>query len=242
MTLEHDRYYIDGKPAADTVELSREESHHLIHVRRGMRGDAVTLFDGLGMEYSAEIAAVRKTAVTLRIISARAVSRELACRITLAFAPPKSHADGIIAAATELGAAVIQPIYTERTLVRYKDLPRKAEKWRRAIIEACKQCGRNLLPRINPPAEFNHYLAANRANLMLLAHPAPDAQTVTAILAAKPASVILLVGPEGGYTDEEVQAASANGAHIVTLGPSRLRAETAALALLAQAAAYLIRA
>jgi len=242
--MEHDRYYIEGRPSADVVELSREESHHLIHVRRGKPGDAITLFDGLGNEYAAEILKVHKGAAVARISATSAVSRELPYRLTLAFAPTKSAAmDDIIRQATEIGVSILQPVYCENSVVRYKDFPAKSEKLRRTVIESCKQCGRNVLPVIQAPAPFPAFLAGLRASIVLIAHPAPDAQTIPECLAAggNPDTIVCLVGPEGGFTDNEIRLASSAGAHIVTLGPTRLRAETAAIAMLAAVTTILSR-
>jgi 16S rRNA (uracil1498-N3)-methyltransferase len=233
--MEHDRYYIDGKPRAEIIELDREESHHLIHVRRGGPGDTVTLFDGVGNEYDAGILGVRKGTATLRILASRAVSRELPCRLTLAFAPTKSQAmDDIVRQATEIGAAALQPLYCENSTVHYKDFARKCEKWRRTVIEACKQCGRNVLPVIATPAAIGPFLERCGGSLILIAHPAAGAKSVRDRLssASKPESVICLVGPEGGFTEGEVALAVAAGARVVTLGLTRLRAETAAVTML----------
>lgn len=226
------------------MELSREESHHLIHVRRGKPGDAITLFDGLGTEYSAEIIKVHKGTAAARISATSAVNRELPYRLTLAFAPTKSQVmDDIIRQATEIGVAILQPIYCENSVVHYKDFASKCEKWRRTVIEACKQCGRNILPVIETPAPFASFLAGLRASLILIAHPAPNAQTIRECLAAggNHETIVCLVGPEGGFTDNEILLASSAGAHTVTLGPTRLRAETAAIAMLAAVTTILSR-
>jgi 16S rRNA (uracil1498-N3)-methyltransferase len=232
--MEHDRYYIDGAPKADAVELDREESHHLIHVRRGRAGDTVTLFDGLGGEYDAEILKVRKGGATLHITASRAVDRELPYRLTLGFAPAKSQAmDDIVRQATEIGATTLQPIYCENSVVHYRDFARKCEKWRRTVIEACKQCGRNVLPTIATPASMASFLERCAGSHILIAHLSPDGKSVRESLSgARPESIVCLIGPEGGFTDAEVALAVAAGARVITLGPARLRAETAAVAML----------
>jgi 16S rRNA (uracil1498-N3)-methyltransferase len=240
--MEHDRYYVGGRPKAEVVELDREESHHLIHVRRGGIGDVVTLFDGVGNEYDAEILEVRKGTATLRIAASRAISRELPYRLTLAFAPAKSQAmDDIVRQATEIGAAALQPLYCEKSIVHYKDFARKCEKWRRTVIEACKQCGRNVLPEIAAPASIGPFLQQCAGILVIIAHLSPEAKTVRECLTgAKPESVVCLVGPEGGFTEDEVALAVAAGARVVTLGPARLRAETAAVAMLSAVTTLLL--
>jgi len=241
--MEHDRYYIDGRPKAEVVELDREESHHLIHVRRGGVGDVVTLFDGVGNEYDAEILKARKGTATLRVTASRAVNRELPYRLALAFAPTKSQAmDDIVRRATEIGAAALQPLYCENSVVHYKDFARKCEKWRRTVIEACKQCGRNVLPEIATPATISPFLERCGGSLVLIAHLSPEAKSIRECLsgASKPESVVCLVGPEGGFTEGEVALAVAAGARVVTLGPTRLRAETAAVAMLSAVTSFLL--
>ena len=238
MTVEHDRYYIDGKPEAEVIDLSREESHHLIHVRRAKPGARVTLFDGEGREYRAEVVEFHKGVATVRVAEGKAVNRELPFLLTLAVAPlkPKVMQD-VIHQAAELGIHCLQPVYCTNSVVHYRDFEKKREKWRRIMIEACKGCGRNILPLIAAPQALAHFLEESRDSLLLFAHRSEDAKHIKDLVPFPPGrrGVICFVGPEGGFTDEEAHLAASKGAHIVSLGPTRLRAETAAVALLSAA-------
>ena len=234
--MEHDRYYIDGPPEGEEYILSLEESHHLTRVRRAGPGAAVTLFDGEGGEYLAEVLDHHKGRAKVRIMKRRAVDRELPFLLSLAVAPVKPRAmDDIIRRATEIGIHSLRPVYCTNSVVHYEDFAKKREKWRRTTIEACKQCGRNLLPLINAPATIARVMEESRDSLLLLAHDSPDARPVGDIspLHDKPRDIICFIGPEGGFTDEEAHMAASRRAHIVSLGRTRLRAGTAAIALLA---------
>jgi 16S rRNA (uracil1498-N3)-methyltransferase len=241
--MEHDRYYIDGAPDGDILNLSREESHHLIRVRRVAPGAGVTLFDGEGHEYNAEVLECRKGIAEVKVLESRAVDRELPFRLTLAVAAVKPKAmNDIVRRATEIGVHSLQPIYCTTSVVHYSDFEKKREKWRRAVVEACKQCGRNVLPLMAAPASVAHVLEETRDSLTLFAHHSTHAKRVGDCLTAggKPRDTVCFIGPEGGFTDEEARLAASRGAHIVSLGPARLTAETAVIALLSAAISHQI--
>jgi 16S rRNA (uracil1498-N3)-methyltransferase len=140
----------------------------------------------------------------------------------------------------ELGASEIVPLLTSRTVVRIDDetdAERKRERWQQIALEACKQCGRNLVPRITLPSTVERFLSNRPASdILLLASLQPDARPIKEALALHaashgglPRSVAVLVGPEGDFTTEEIALLKEAGALSVTLGPTILRAETAAL-------------
>jgi 16S rRNA (uracil1498-N3)-methyltransferase len=213
-----------------------------MHVRRGKTGDPITLFDGTGNEYTAEIISCGKALATVRITGSRAVDRELPYRLALAFAPAKAQAmDDIVRQATEIGVTTIQPVYCANSVVHYKDFEQKCRKWRRTVIEACKQCGRNVLPMIGTPVSLAAFLETCRGSIVLMAHPAPDARSAREFVSRpdKHERIVCLIGPEGGFTDEEASLAVSAGARLVSLGPTRLRVETAALALLSAVTSFL---
>jgi 16S rRNA (uracil1498-N3)-methyltransferase len=166
----------------------------------------------------------------------------LPCRIVLAQAVPKGkNMDLIIQKATELGAAEIAPLLSERTVVRIEDEQGEAEakraKWQAIAIEAAKQCGQNWLPTIGLPKSPKEFLAerAKDFDLLWIASLQPDARHPRAWLrdfappAAAPKSALVLVGPEGDFTPAEVAMAKAAGCRPITLGPIVLRTETAAI-------------
>jgi len=157
--------------AADTVDeltLPADESHHLVVVNRARRGDPVVAFDGRGREWQCELLRDSKNAAVLRVVSTRQAAPPLPCEITLAQALPKGAAmDAIVRKATEIGAARIVPLESERTQVHLlADGGRgekKTDKWRVAAIEAAKQCGNPWLPEIAPVQNATEFMRAAAA-------------------------------------------------------------------------------
>jgi 16S rRNA (uracil1498-N3)-methyltransferase len=214
--------------------LSEGESHHVLNVLRFGPGDHVTVFDGEGDEARADIVAVDGAKIQLRI-GPKAGSQPLACAITLAQAIPKGkHMDLIVQKATELGAARVAPLFSDRTIIQLdvKDAEKKRDRWREIAIEACKQCGQNRAPEISVPRSPKAFFEKQEpSELMLIASLQPDARRIKSVLAEYPAprSVCVLVGPEGDFTPAELALAKSKGCRPITLGPIILRAETAAL-------------
>src|SRR4051812_9287409 len=144
------------------IRLNAEESHHLVTVNRCSRGDPVTVFDGHGREWMTECVEPSKTATVLRVREIR-VAQPLQYRITLAQALPKGATmDDIVRQATEVGAAFITPLVSERTQVHLdgERADKKVEKWRTVAIEAAKQCGNPWLPEIRPIQNFTAFLSS----------------------------------------------------------------------------------
>jgi len=213
--------------------LGSEESHHCADVLRLQVGDRVTLFDGAGSVTDAVLTEVHRKHCRVTI-GERTITPALKCSITLAQAVPKGkNMDLILQKAVELGASTIVPLLTCRTVVRLdkEDGSRKQERWQQIALEACKQCGRNQVPRVTHPSSLEEFLKQPREGLILLASLQPGAVSIKEALAKAPhyQAVTVLVGPEGDFTPEESAAALASGAIPVTLGPMILRAETAAL-------------
>ena len=247
------RFYI-APPAWNPAALQLEdaEAHHALGVLRLKAGDRVVVFDGRGQEATAEITAVgSKKSVSLRIVHA-AKTPPLPCRIVLAQAVPKGkNMDLIIQKATELGAAEIAPLLSDRTVVRIEDergeAESKREKWQSVAIEAAKQCGQNWLPTVGLPKSPKEFLAerAKEFDLLWIASLQPDAKHPRAWLSeyaagARPKSALILVGPEGGFAaDERAALLDLPNAVRLALGPRILRADTAAVAALALVGAVL---
>ncbi len=234
------RAYAPDVPAgAEEIRLSPEESHHLVVVNRCGRGDPVVAFDGHGREWLTECADPAKHGAVLRVKSTRpAATRAFA--ITLAQAMPKGSAmDDIVRQATEVGAARIVPLVSERTQVHLDGdrADKKVEKWRTTAIEAAKQCGNPWLPEIAPLQKFDSFLAsAGNYDLRLVAslHAGTTSlKQALALHAARhpqpPRNALWLVGPEGDFSPAEMTAAITAGFMPVTLGPLVLRSDTAAL-------------
>ena len=226
--------------ASERPELSPADAHHCADVLRLGPGDRIEVFDGRGNVAGAELLDAHRKHCTLKIGSPKATPGPC-CRITLAQAVPKGkNMDLILQKAAELGASVIVPLLSARTVVKVADSTEgehKRERWQQIVLEACKQCGRNTVPQVEAPCTVEAFLQRRSPDdLLLLASLQPDARPLKEILAAHvssrggpPAVVTVLVGPEGDFTPEEIAQAKEAGALPLTLGPMILRTETAAL-------------
>jgi 16S rRNA (uracil1498-N3)-methyltransferase len=228
--------YVDAPLAAgERVILEGNAASHVSRVLRLRVGEALTLFNGAGGEYAASIDAARGGRLTVAVGEPRAVERESPLTLTLAQGVSRGERmDLVVQKATELGVSGIVPLFTERSVVRLgaQQAERKLNHWRAIAIAACEQSGRNRLPKVAPPLSLADLLrsGADREGGRLLLSPG-----ATSRLDALPhpaTSVTVLIGPEGGLTDAEQEAAVAAGFLPVRLGPRVLRTETAAIAAL----------
>ena len=231
------RVYVDAPLAAGTrVTLEGGAASHVTRVLRLRVGEGLTLFNGAGGEYAASIEQVHDGGVAVTIGEQRAIERESPLTLTLAQGVSRGERmDLVVQKATELGVSGIVPLFTERSVVRLgaQQAERKLNHWRAITIAACEQSGRNRLPNVAPPLSLADWLrsGADRDGGRLLLSPA-----ATARIDAPPrpaTSVTVLIGPEGGLTNAEQEAAVAAGFLPVRLGPRVLRTETAAIAALA---------
>lgn len=215
------------------ISLDPEASRHIARTLRMRAGDLLCLFDGSGHEAAGRIASTGKSTVSVQVEPATFIDRESPLTITLAIAVSRGdRMDTVVQKATELGVQRIWPLLSERVGVKLADerWQKKLGHWQRVAISACEQCGRNRLPEIAAPASLETAIArAGDSELRLLLHP--DAGG--ADLPASCRSLCLLVGPEGGFSDREVQLAIDAGFTGMQLGPRVLRTETAPLAALA---------
>lgn len=238
------RAYAPATPAdAREIRLGADESHHLVVVNRCQRGDPVVAFDGRGREWSCECSDPAKNAAVLRVKDTRQAA-PLPYAITLAQSLPKGATmDEIVRQATELGAARIVPLLTERTQVHLDGdrAEKKVEKWRVAAIEAAKQCGNPWVPEIAPVQKLDWLLTtvAQDYDLKLVASLHAGAKPLRGVVAhfrathgRAPQRVLWLVGPEGDFSPAEMTACVMAGGVPVTLGPLVLRCDTAAIAAL----------
>ena len=213
--------------------LTGDEARHLAQVLRIRAGQQITVFDGAGRRAPAAVLDVARDHVSLALGAAESPAAPLP-RITLAQAIPKGKTmDSLVRKAVELGVAAIDPLVTRNTIVQPGD--RKAGKWQRTALEACKQCGQDTLPAIAEPTPFATWLAALPAipapgELRIIASLAPGARPLREILPRHPGTTAatLLIGPEGDFSSEETTAALAAGFLPATLGHIVLRVETAA--------------
>jgi 16S rRNA (uracil1498-N3)-methyltransferase len=224
------------------VVLSAEESRHLRDVLRLRAGDEAFVFDGEGREFACAVEDAggrRGGAARLSVRGAAGPLRpESPLELTLGVGLLKGEKfDLVVQKATELGVTAVVPLVTKRADVRLRDerdAAARVERWRRLALEAAKQSGRARLPRVSPPAAFRELVAAPAAGRLLFAERGGRGLDET--LDAEPAvpsSVTALVGPEGGWDDDELDAAREHGWRLVTLGGRVLRAETAALVVAA---------
>ena len=219
-------------PSRGLFELPAPVAHHANRVLRLRVHDAVQLFDGTGQELHGTIQEISGKRVMLENLHTSTVNRESPLRLVLAQAVCRSEKmDWVVQNATELGVAEIQPVQTQRSVARLSAdrAQKRAEHWHGVAIAACEQCGRNILPEISMPQEFSAWLASMRtkpgAKFILLPHGATALHTQP-----PPATITLLIGPEGGFSEEEAQLAQQVGFLPIRLGPRVLRTETAALA------------
>jgi len=219
----------------EQIALQSREARYILAVLRLGPGDEVTVFDGVGNEYRTELAEDDESGMYLAIQEGTRPERESPLQITLGQALLKGERmKFVIQKATELGAARLIPLVTSRTipLVEGERESLRIERWQRIAQEAAKQSGRTMVPEIEAIHELAAFLSqAAGARIMLWeGEPAPLREVVKGIDAQ--AGITLLIGPEGGFAEEEVTAAQAHGFLVAGLGQRVLRAETATLSVL----------
>ncbi len=224
------RFFASTPIASDHVTLEGAEAHHLIHVMRARQGEAVVLLDGSGAEFDAELTSIGRSSAELHVLMRREVDRELPFPLILGVALPKGDRQRwLVEKAVEVGVTRLAPLTTERGVVQPRE--KTLDRLRRAVIEATKQCGRTRLMEIGAATSAGEFFAAApHSARRLLAHPGGPSWPATA---DGDRATYLAVGPEGGFTDEEVAQATEAGWQRIDLGPRTLRVETAALALAA---------
>jgi 16S rRNA (uracil1498-N3)-methyltransferase len=227
------------------LQLDAAAARH-VQVLRMQPGDALTLFNGQGGEFEATVTLMGRSQVDVQVGAHLAVEREAKRQVHLAISmPANDRMDWLIEKATELGAASIQPLMTERSVLRLSGerAEKKTTHWQAAAIAACEQCGRNRIPIIFAPISYRKWLLAG----IEAARSAPDLIVSKVILSlhaqAIPAArwaeqhantaLLCLAGPEGGLSSAEEQAALDAGFAPISLGSRTLRSETAPLAALA---------
>lgn len=254
------RYFVRSEQIQDhIVILDGEEAHHLIRVMRAKPGDQLIASDGLEREVLAEISQLDReaNAVEARIAEELAMDQEPCVQVTVAQSLPKGDKlETVIQKGTELGAHRFLPFVSARTVVQYdaKKEAKRLERWRKIAKEAAEQAHRNLIPAVEAPSRWSDILqAAASFDIALMCYEQVGSSgTLRAILqqlreATLPAagegsashaapnkpSILLVVGPEGGFTDQEAHEAEQAGIRLVGLGSRILRTETAAMVGLA---------
>jgi len=240
--MQRRRFYAPPDSISREVALlSREESHHLTRVLRLKPGDEVFVFDGCGREYRCEFLKVEQARAKLLVVDQLADVVESPHSVRLGQALAKGEKfDFIVQKATELGVSSIVPLITDHADVKLAEVrsEKKLERWRRISLEALKQCGRRTLVDIEPPIAVGKFLERPARDI--------DGPTASSVIVFSEKGGLLiadalrgmtsgsrltaLIGPEGGWSEDEFSLFAATGVRAVTLGPRTLRTETAAIA------------
>jgi len=226
-------YTLPENIAGNQVKLSAEEARHIIRVLRHKAGDRIQVVDGEGNEYRCVITKIGRGEVQAEVMSQTRRARETVAEVTLAASITKgTKMDAMVEMATELGVSQIVPLVTMRTIARLT--PARVQRFRHLAVAALKSSTRTMLPKIKPPEEFEQFLKeSGHFDLKLLAYEEEKRVRLHEVMTASPRRVALVIGPEGGFSETEVAAAQARGFRTFSLGPRRLRAETACIAGLA---------
>lgn len=219
---------------AEKAELTGPAGHYLTRVLRLSKGDSVILFNGDGNDYSGEIADIKSQRVMVKITQRRAAGNESPLKITLVQAICRGERmDNALQKATELGVSGIQPLMCHRVGVRLDQarLEKRMKHWKGVVVSACEQSGRANVPDVNTPLSISEWLSGTGESTRLVLHPIAQDRLSASSIAGD--SLSILVGPEGGFTENEVEQLCASGVVAVSLGPRVLRTETAGPAAIA---------
>lgn len=227
-------------PVGGSIDLPETVAHHL-HVLREEPGAELVLFNGDGGQVRARLDEIAKRRASATVLTHEAFEAELAFRVTLAQGLPEgSKMDWIVEKAVELGVAAIQPLAAQRSVVKLAGdrAEKRVAHWQAIVVSAAEQCGRNRLADVAPVQDVHRWLArpADGSQAILLS-PRADASLAQWARSTPPSDVTVMIGPEGGFSAQEEEAARAAGALALAMGPRVLRTETAGLAALAILAA-----
>lgn len=231
------RFFISPDQIKDiTVILRGKDRHHLVNVLRKGPDDEIAVLNGKGEEYLVRITGVTADQVYGEIVKKVERQTEPQVKITLVQSLPKADKfEWILQKNTELGVSRFQPVFSERSNIKLNQATqdRKLERWNKIIQEAAEQSGRQIIPVLEPIRRWSELLAdCSDSGLVLMAWEGAAGQSLKEVLESQlviPKSVTVLIGPEGGFSLQEVEEAKEKGAIPVTLGPRILRTETAGL-------------
>jgi 16S rRNA (uracil1498-N3)-methyltransferase len=230
------RFFIPASSIeGDRVQLSPEQSHQVCHVLRLKPGDTIVVLDDSGTEYHVTLTAVCRTETVGQVTSRQRAPGEPTAEVTLFQSLLiREKFEWVLQKGTEVGVAQFVPVLTERGLVRTRTIEdNKLDRWQRILTEAAEQSHRGRIPQLEPIATFDHaILQLKDFDRCLIAAPCDSVVTLREALQGitrSPASIAVMIGPEGGFTEEEMARARKNGAVPIGLGPRILRTETAAM-------------
>lgn len=217
----------------DLLPLSASASHHVKSVLRMQEGEQLVLFPGDNREFEAVISRIQGKIVHVCVGQERYVNRESSLCIHLAQGISKGdRMEMVIQKAVELGVQSITPLITERAVVKLNQerMERKLAQWQAMVVAACEQSGRNQLPQVNPILQLSEYLQRPLTPLKFVLHP--NTQKTWRHYQHQAQALTVLIGPEGGFSEEEINQIVAQHFEPLTLGPRVLRTETAAITTL----------
>ncbi|MFD1772892.1 16S rRNA (uracil(1498)-N(3))-methyltransferase [Paenibacillus rhizophilus] len=236
------RYFVSPENfGEDSVTIGGEDARHIARVMRGKAGDKLIVSDGVSREALAEIASIGEGIVTVSIIENMPMTQEARVKITVAQSLPKGDKmEIVIQKCTEIGAASFQPFLSERTIVQYDERKesKRLDRWRKIAKEAAEQAHRNIVPEVAAPQTWKQLLkSVDRYDAVYFCYEKEEGLQLRSAVApwaaqlgdASKASVLVIVGPEGGFSEGECGEAEAAGAVSVGLGKRILRCETAGM-------------
>lgn len=216
------RHRIHVPALSPSVTVTGDEFHHAVRVARVRQDEEVELFDDSGRAAKGKMRSIERDEAVVDLVEEIA-SRESPLDIHLALAVIQLEKfELVLQKATELGVRSITPLVTEHVEIRKERYAGKSDRWKKIIFEAVKQSGRSRIPTLHEPAQFADVIARPGVRVLFDAHTEPGTLE-------SPEALTLLIGPEGGWSEEELDAARAAGCVFQRLGPRRLRAETAAI-------------
>lgn len=224
------RLFVPSPIEGRHVKLAGAEAHHLLDVMRAQPGSEWILFDGSGSEFRARLQAADRRTAELEVLQESPINRETPFPLHLAVALPKGDRQKwLIEKCVELGVHSLTPLETARSVVRASE--NSLEKLRRQVIEASKQCGRNVLMQVHCTQSFEQLIANDRHAIRWVAEP--GGTWIGNLQVPRPTPMMVVIGPEGGFTDGELASAQSHDWTLVSWGPRVMRIETAALAVAA---------
>ena len=228
------RYFISvNNKYNDVIKITGEDVHHIKNVMRSSLGDQLICCDGQGIDYLTQIINISSSEIACRIITSSPSIGEPTINITIAQSLPKREKmEWILQKGTEIGATRFIPFSSERTIVKVdtRKALHKKSRWERIVKEAAEQAHRGTVPRVDAPKAWKELLCViQQTGTALIAYEKGGELLSTQLTRTSSKDILIIIGPEGGFTDKEIIEAKEHGAIPISLGPRVLRTETAPL-------------